>query len=496
MTHPTPIPSPTPECAAFETLLPLLDTDALMPGETTATREHIGGCAWCRSQRERYDALEAALRRHYSPGTPEPSSALWPPFRLEDVMRADETQAIPAGDDYNSEDDIFEITSIGPIPSPGDPNRRPRRWHPRLFAEIAAVLVVALLATTLLVARFGPSNGNQPPLKSAAGAVVFVHTVGWGKLEINGQTTHVTTNGASPLYLPRGQNTLTYYAPPLPVLTCTVSAPAASTDTCLIYHVTGPGVETIGPDGQTTVTFGGRVVDLKAVPDRLTANQRDALVKTAQQQFDALRSAVTVLPGDHYSTPEGRFLTTDRSFTMTLYYRVSAESISPSMDMCAPFCDTPENLWSITPTLSWDYVDQYGKLETVPQGPGGPGGDTSSLAIPLRWNGSWHVVLDNGSVSSALCSMIDDLLMNRSDNNNGNGLGMSCSGNPLSTYVGTLLQIQGSGNTGGTAQSVGHVLYRAGALIALDPTAHTLASWMPMASDHELAIARQLGFNG
>ncbi|MGE5334265.1 MAG: zf-HC2 domain-containing protein [Nitrososphaerota archaeon] len=497
MTHPISIPAPTPECAAFETLLPLLDTDALTPGETAATRDHIAGCAWCRSQREGYDTFEAALRRHYSPGAPEPATtfASWPMFRLENSMRDDEAEALPAGNDYSGEEDIFEITSIGPIPSLPDPDRRPRRWRPRLIAEIAAVLVVALLATTLLVAHFGLSSGNQPPLRSAAGAVVFVHSVSWGRLEINGQATPVAMNGASPLYLPRGRNTLTYYAPPLPMFTCTISAPAASDDTCPLYHVTGQGVEMIGPDGQTTVTFGGRVVDLKAVPDRLTTNQRDMLVKAAQQQLDAFRATMTVLPGDHYSTPEGHYLTANRSFTITLKYQVSAESISPSLDICAPFCDTPDNHWNVTPTVSWDYVDQYGKPETVLQGPGGPGELTgSSLDIPLRWSGTWHVVLDNGSVSSALCNLIGNMVINRPENSG--GLGVGCSGNPLATYIGTLLQIQGPADTGGTTQSTGHALYRAGALIALDPAARALTPWMPLASAHELAIARQLGFDG
>jgi hypothetical protein len=473
MTHSIPIPAPTPACAAFETLLPLLDTDALTPDETTATREHLAGCAWCRAQRAGYDAFEAALHRHYSAEVSDGSS-----ITLDGIMRAGGM----VNEDEAAMDEesplVLEVSSMAP------PVRRaPRRWR---LAEIAAVLIVGLLAASLLVNRIGPLGGNQPPLKTSAGAVVFTHSVQWGKLQINGRTVEVTTDGRDPLYLARGQNTLTYLAPPLPALTCTISAPAAHGDTCPLAPLDPSAGEQIGSDGQPLPAFGGRIVDLKAVPSRLSPAQRDALLTAIQLQFQAFNVTMTIQPGDHYATPEGRFLTSDRTFTITLRYSVTADTIGPDLMSCAPYCDVPDNRWSATPTISWDYIDQYGKPETVLQGPGGPGGDASELNV--QWDGSWHVTLTDGTGSSSLCGIVDDIILNRADNT---GLGVGCDGRPINTYGGMLMQVSGA-----DPQKIGYVLYRGGALVALDTTARTFAPWMPQASAHELAIARQLGFTG
>jgi hypothetical protein len=308
----------------------------------------------------------------------------------------------------------------------------------------------------------------------------------WGKLQINGRTVEITTDGRDPLYLPRGQNTLTYLAPPLPALTCTISAPTAHSDTCPLAPLDPSASERIGSDGQPLPAFGGRVVDLEALPSRLSPTQREALLAAIQRQFQALNATMTIQPGDHYATPEGRFLTSNRAFTITLRYTVTADTIGPDLASCAPYCDVPDNRWSVTPTISWDYIDQYGKPETVLQGPGGLGAAASELNV--QWDGSWHIVLTDGTGSSSLCGIVDDIVLNRADNS---GFGVGCDGRPINTYGGMLMQLSGA-----DPQKIGFALYRGGALIALDITARTFAPWMPQASAHELAIARQLGFAG
>ncbi|HEU4785427.1 MAG TPA: hypothetical protein VFS83_18955 [Ktedonobacterales bacterium] len=476
MTYPTPIPAPTPACAAFETLLPLLDTDTLTPDEATATREHIAGCAWCHAQRTGYNIFEAALRRHYSSDVSDGSS-----ITLEGIARAD---GMVNEDEVAMDDESQLVLEVSPIAQPI--RRAPRRrWR---LAEIAAVLVVGLLAAALLVNRIGPSSGNQPPLKSPVGAVVFTHSVPWGKLQINGRTVEVTTDGRDPLYLPRGRNTLTYLAPPLPALTCTISAPPAQGDTCPLHVPEGTSgwIDSSSGTNQPILTYGGRVVDLEAIPDHLSGSQREALLTAIQRQFQALNATMTIQPGDHYATPEGRFLTSDRAFAITLRYTVTADTIGPDLMNCAPYCDVPDNRWSVTPTISWDYIDQYGKPETVLQGPGGLGGAASELNV--QWDGSWHVTLTDGTGSSSLCEIVDDIILSRADNT---GVGVGCYGMPINTYGGQLMQLSGA-----DPKKIGYALYRGGALIALDNTARTFAPWMPRASTHELAIARQLGFTG
>lgn len=482
MTHPTPIPSPTPECAAFESLLPLLDTDALTPDEATTTRRHLTGCAWCRAQRTGYDTFEAALRRYYGADVSSAMGTPKTPLRLEDIMRADEYKNTDAAEQDDTSSLVIEISSI----APAAPRVFPKRWRPRRFAEIAAVVVVGLLAATLLVNRLGPLGGNQPPLKSPAGAVVFTHSVPWGRLQLNGRTVEVVVDGREPLFLPRGQNTLTYHAPPLPELTCAISAPAAQSDTCPLAQPDPSITGRIGSDGQDLPAYGGRIVDLEAIPDRLSSAQRDALLAAAQRPFQSLSVTVTITPGDHYATPEGRFLTADRTFTTTLWFGVDADSLGPDLMDCAPYCDIPADHWSLAPTINWDYVDQYGKPETVLQGPGGLSSASSELTV--RWDGAWRVSLTAGTGSSSLCAIVDDILINRPDSS---GLGVGCSGTPMGKDGGILLQVSGA-----DPEKLGYMLYRAGALITLDANARSLVPSLPTASAHELTIARGLGYKG
>ncbi|HEY7973838.1 MAG TPA: hypothetical protein VID72_00710, partial [Ktedonobacterales bacterium] len=59
---------------------------------------------------------------------------------------------------------------------------------------------------------------------------------------------------------------------------------------------------------------------------------------------------------------------------------------------------------------------------------------------------------------------------------------------------GTLVKITYPKTSLGGPNQTGYVLYRAGAIIALDNAAHQALPWIPLASAHELTIARQLGF--
>ena len=59
---------------------------------------------------------------------------------------------------------------------------------------------------------------------------------------------------------------------------------------------------------------------------------------------------------------------------------------------------------------------------------------------------------------------------------------------------GNLVKITHTKTTLGGPDQTGYVLYRAGAMIALDDSAHQALPWIPVASAHEMAIARQLGW--
>lgn len=489
MTHTPNAPTPTPLCAAYESLLPLLGTGALTSDEARATEEHVAICAWCREQRATYESLDAAAHRHYSPGIAV-GMAPQPLLRLEDIMRADEPDTPPViFDSYDDDDDALEVSAITPdVPKRPRMGRHAGRGRLRLLAEIAAVIVVALLATTLVINRLGLLGGPAQPLKTAAGAVVFVNSVPWGALKLNGRTIDTVTNvsdGQKPLYLPRGQNTLTYAAPPLPVMTCTISAPAAPGDTCAIFH---PDPGRFVPNGQS---YDGRMVDLKAVPERLSVTQREALVTAAQHTLDAFTVATTIQPGDHYLTPEGKTLTATQPFPVTLRYHLDTAGVAAIPNQCTPFCNSTLPTWSIKPTISWDYTDRYGKAESVVQQ-----GEGMLIypSVNLVWNGSWQVNIRPEAPSQVVCDSAVNVISQYVKG--GIGWGAGCGGYPVSQLGGMIIETSYSITSSGSGANKGYVLYRAGALIALDANAHTFLPSLPGPSAHELAIARQLGFKG
>ena len=158
---------PTPRCATYEALLPLLTTDLLTSTETRDVQAHAAKCAHCRAQLDEYAALEAAGRRYYEPGVALPAFVA-APVKLDDIIHAD------------APDLTVEETPTVLVPRASQRPQVHRNVALRILPEIAAVLVVALLATTLLVNRPGASNPSIGILPAAQNAVLFVHVVPWG----------------------------------------------------------------------------------------------------------------------------------------------------------------------------------------------------------------------------------------------------------------------------------------------------------------------------
>src|SRR5690348_2604774 len=174
---------PTPNCAAYESLLPLLATGLLTDDETRDLLAHVATCAHCRAQPDEYTALDAAGRRYYGPDAALPAFVA-APVTLDDIIHAD------------ASGDAFEEAAAVLVPSTLHRPRAHRRVWLRILPEIAAVLIVALLATTLLVNRPGASTTSIDILPAGENAVVFTHTVPWGNVTINGQTVDITPHTA------------------------------------------------------------------------------------------------------------------------------------------------------------------------------------------------------------------------------------------------------------------------------------------------------------
>ncbi|WIG59764.1 MAG: hypothetical protein OJF49_002511 [Ktedonobacterales bacterium] len=483
-------PTPTPQCAAFDALLPLLNTDALSAGEAAATREHVAGCAWCRAQLDAYEALEAATRRHYGPDAGLDARRLKavPRFTLEDIMSASEREETGS-----------ETTASASADVPLSPLRRaPGRLT--ALGAVAAVLLITLL-TGLIYIRGGAlrTGGTPAPTPGHGGnQIAFVQTVPWGTLTVNGHAVATPGDLGKPITLPLGRATLTYTAAPFEPLTCTISVPAASSDTCPLQAITK--TITTYPDSRPSVEWppyadGVRVIALGAAPNLLPKAQFDALVAATQSKLDALASTAEVEPGDHYLGSDGKAHVATAPFPATLTFQTPSESMnvhSTIVEVCKPFC-TPINFiahngpsipwdagsgWQLVflPTAQWQYTPPGSQEVVVHEHP--DFANQNDLAV--NWvHGSWQVTLVPGKVvPQTLCLTVQVYLMNASLQE-----GFDCRAVASPPAEGFVVKLSESGGLG---------FYHFGVLVAVNGEAHKLYPALPLASAHEAALAHQL----
>jgi hypothetical protein len=126
-----PVPPPGPACASFEPLLPLAGQRLLDVETYDRLTAHLAACAHCQTLMQAYERMDGALRRRFA-GAIEGAPAL-----AEEIMA-----------------DIEEEEAARVAPVSAHPAPEPARGHRfSVLAAVAAVLVVALLAGTLLVGR-------------------------------------------------------------------------------------------------------------------------------------------------------------------------------------------------------------------------------------------------------------------------------------------------------------------------------------------------------
>lgn len=485
--------TPTHDCAAYESLLPLLATGLLTDDETRDLLAHADTCDHCRAQVDDYAALEIAGRRYYSPDAALPALVATP-LTLDDIIQAD------------ASGHKFEKTAAVLVPStPHRPRARHRMWL-RVLPEIAAALIVVLLAAALLANHGGR---QQAPLTAKDTAVIFADTVPWGQLRLNGHLVDLSKiDNQHPLILPRGRNAITYIAAPFPTVRCIASVPAASQDTCKLQEWGYP-------------SFTGRELDMQAQPGYLRAADFQRLIAAIQQQLDALSTTIHILPGDHYFTPDGTFATATQAFDITLNYQIPPSNIlngksqtclrtfrfsSAVQDNCLLPGPTPSLVyidatngtatarvvldmkWQFAPVVSWRYTLSDGQAITAGEG------STEfywEQDTSVTWNGAWQVTLGSSAQRQFLLGIANyalDSFINRPN------FSMDAQRQVIPAPDGILIKVGYSKTNSSTLDQTAYVLYRAGALTALDNSAETLFPMLPLASAHEQAIARQLGW--
>lgn len=142
-------PRPTPICASFAAILPVLDEPATDTSEAAEASAHLATCAYCQARMNDYYRLDTAMRRYLSPsGTPHP--------RTEDIM----SHLI---DDAGSAQSTTEAAQP-PRPAPSEPRPGRVRHFASGLGAFAAMLVIVVVAATLFYQHTHTGQGGVTPV--------------------------------------------------------------------------------------------------------------------------------------------------------------------------------------------------------------------------------------------------------------------------------------------------------------------------------------------
>jgi hypothetical protein len=317
---------------------------------------------------------------------------------------------------------------------------------------------------------------------------------------IIGQDEQVIPQGAA-FHLARGRHTLQYRADPFPTLACRVRVPASRDDTCPLAQGPYSDFSWIVADAPAT-----RLLDLQATIDRLPTASVDALVATTQTFLTSLAGALPfgmLAVGDHFLDPSGQ-LTQDRSaWRIAPQFRLDSSVEQYDGVSCVTLCTatgifvaSSAQGWAVLApvTLTWRYTTPAGQV-VFADGPALPIGEVPYNVISLRvgWNdGAWQTptaVLGASETDPVICHTGAHAL-------NVVQL-LSTEGHDYQWPVAASTAELGCLYAGSKVDSVSRnpispmalVLYRAGALIAVNRQAHQIFPSLPVASDHERILA-------
>lgn len=371
------------------------------------------------------------------------------------------------------------------------PKRGTLRIAPRQRRLIGGAVALAAVGLALLVALGQVSGSGSAPIvappdvsREIPRLVVATDTVPWGKLVIDGRDVTGTV-----AYLRPGRHAVVYLAPPFAPLRCTVSVPHAGSDTCMVLKPT-----------TLDASRPALVLDLRATPDRLPAEQQQALAAATQTLLDGFTSATRLAPGDHYAAPDGSTavargpLAADLSFMLNLDPRRADAFDTPSSG-CATLCVPPPDplrasalpTWQVLAhvLVRWRYTATAGG-EPFDGGVSPANGQDVVVAANVTWQGgAWQVRLTQ-LAPDIVCALAGYQLDNVALPSFSGGFSVNqAAKNPAD---GCVLSVTGSGGPVSRLR----VLYRCGVLIAADATTQWYMAALPGASAAEQALAARI----
>jgi len=417
----------------------------------------------------------------------------------------------------------------GPSRSPLAPRLSGRGRMLRAGGACAAVALALLLllsgdprvARALASILPTPPQATPPPLAAfAANVILYEHAVPWGTLHVDhhlGPELPIPPfAGSAPHYLsftlPPGRHTIEYDAENFPRLTCTLSVPAAKSDTCPLAK---PIAGSVPPNSAA------RLLDLGATLPHLADTQQAPLRRIVQDALAVRQAAVTLGAGERYLRADGTPAIARQALRAVPVYSLN-EDVSVGLagfsGLCVLLCDADPRVdettvahggWPIQAhvVVGWRYLDAGGKPLLAAAPAAAPLAD-QHLILPLavRWDDGWQIeipLLDPGGTSLpclVASNMTGRLANERPDGGNLNGSVPLVSGwasfAAAAPAEGCALVGQSIAGADGAVRPVPVLLYRFGLLLAANSDAHTLYPLLPVADANERALAARIVAEG
>jgi hypothetical protein len=376
----------------------------------------------------------------------------------------------------------------------------------------SAVLLLALLLCAVLLAPTGNRDAVlhllTPPTPFPAAtpllgddAFLWEHSVPWGQLFVDGapgpdvRGSAITQDAQGPpqgaaFRLARGPHLLEYRAAPFPTLVCRVSVPASRDDTCPLGH--DVDFSFVVPAAPAT-----RLLDLHATMDQLPQEYLDRLLAITQTYLTALAHALPsgmLFAGDHYLDRAGQLTQARSAVRIEAQFRLDTSVGQQAGLSCVTLCAATRLFetsnapgWALLApvALAWRYTTPAGQV-VLSDGPAVSPGVVPYNMIPLQvgWNdGVWQTptaVLGAAETDPVICPTGAHALSVAQASTAGLPYQW-----PVAASTAGLGCLFAASDTGPTAL----VLYRAGALIAVNDLAQQILPNLPRASAHERALA-------
>ncbi|HEY1389924.1 MAG TPA: hypothetical protein VGF38_15405 [Ktedonobacterales bacterium] len=334
------------------------------------------------------------------------------------------------------DDDLqIEVSSLQSKPATSEPSAEPVTAQP-LFAPrrsrlaqrrrgiiVAGVLVVTLVALTLTIAPtrgalfgavLGPTPTSTSPVRAGEDNLYIALVPQWGAVTLDGRTlSRLPVEGIDqPFHLARGGHTIRWRFPPIFDISCRLTVPTASDDTCPLQVGILPGKKGIAS-----------VVSLQLSLANLTPAYHISLLSAVRAALDARESSEIVRTGESYVdlSDSGASVVATQPLRATLSFVSDAENPVAQCDAidsglgadcnmngdCRELCAAP---WRSPPTSwggpwqsyvvaheEWSYSTLQGRIVAEHQPDiGGAlrflGNSSFPVPVTINWDGSiWHV---------------------------------------------------------------------------------------------------------